>query len=125
MTGSSSSSLSNSSDSDFSLMRDTGVLQGTGAKLKSDSVTSAMPTLVNQVIHLKDRQQHCKDDAHHEKAHHHDEQGAEEAHHGGEYGIELPLLAHGGLLQHRIELAARFAARDEMNRHRREEPARG
>src|SRR5579863_1800668 len=88
-TGSSSSSFSNSSDSDFSLMRDTGVLRN-GAKLKSDSVTTAIPDSVNQVIQLKDRQQHGKNDAHHKKAHEHDEQGPQEAHHGRQDAIELP-----------------------------------
>ena len=50
-------------------MRDTEVQQGDGAKVKSESVTSAMPDSVNQVIHLEDRQQHCKNDAHDEQPH--------------------------------------------------------
>ena len=37
-------------------MRDTGVLQGNGAKLKSDSVTTATRESVNQIIHLENGQ---------------------------------------------------------------------
>ena len=40
-------------------------------------------TSVDQVVHLEDRQQHCKNDAHDEQAHKHNEQRAEQAHHGG------------------------------------------
>src|SRR5579871_3997946 len=126
-SGSSDSSSSNSSDSGFSLMRDT-VSGKDGAKLKQTPAGRnglSTGSLLDQVVHLEDGQQHRKDDGHHKSPHAHDQHGAEQADHAGEQPIQLAFLRNRGTLEHAFQLAARLTARDQVDGHRREKLAHG
>src|SRR5204862_4283261 len=132
-TGSSASSSSNSSDSGFSLMRD-GLRELDGANLKQSTrqlqrcpcslstgaafgPRTAAPASVDQLVHLEDGQQHCKNDAHDEQAHDDDQQRTQQPHQGGQQPVELTFLADRGPLEHVLQLPARLAAGNEVNGH--------
>src|SRR6185436_15131491 len=74
-------------------------------------------TSTNVVIHFENGHEHCKNDAHHEEAHHNYEQWTQQADERAHHRVELAFLVGGGALQHGIELAARFARRYEVHRH--------
>src|SRR5437762_9690651 len=112
LTGSSSSSSSISSDSGFSLICAGGPAGIGRPELKSDRMTTAMlrarfvnrcqfarhtphwirtHVSVDQVVHLEDGQQHCKNDAHDEQAHEDDEHRTQEPHERRQDRVELTL----------------------------------
>src|SRR2546429_6456571 len=145
LTGSSGSSSSNSSDSGFSLICAGGPAGIGRPELKSDRMTTAMlrarfvnraclaghppqwirtHVSVDQVVHLEDGQQHCKNDAHDKQAHEDDEHRTQEPHERRQDRVELTFLADRGPLEHALELPARLAAGNKVNGHGGKHPAR-
>src|SRR5579871_5775557 len=84
-------------------------------RMRAESFTGMPFGSMHELVEVEDGQQDREHDEQHHHAHHQDEQGFEYTQHGGDEGLQFPLLVGGGAFQHGVELAAGFAAGDEMH----------
>src|SRR5580692_12869135 len=133
---SSASSSSNSSDSGFSLMLRNGFAgELTRAGYKRKGSSGAIPwrtvrhltaaRLFDKVVELKYRQQQRDDDEHDHPSHEHHHERPQQVGHGRQQPVHFALLIRRSPLEHLFQLAAAFAAADQVNHHGGEEFARG
>ncbi len=78
----------------------------------------------HQLIKLEDWQQERDDDHENEAAHQEDHHRPQDADRRIDHAVELAFLVVGGTLEHRLELAAGLAARDQVDQHRGKQLAR-
>src|SRR5688572_19138617 len=83
--------------------------------------TQAAACSARELVDLEDGQQNCHDDRQDDEPHDDDQQRLQDAQHRGKQAVHLALLMISRPLEHTVELAARLAARDQVNGHRRKE----